>query len=242
MPNEPSPTEQRQDIAQALIRAGVSLVPGGGAINELLNLVIVPAVAERQRRWLEALDHELGRLRERMEGFSFEDLQRREDFASAFLRASRIAATTHREEKLEALRNAVLNVAVGNAPDDDLQVVFLSLIEAYTPWHLRLLAFMDDPSRWANERDAAKSLHLGAHHLTYDRIFEGVFSGLKGRRRFYDQVLSVLERDALITVVPAGATVHVGANGECKIGFHRILTPEGREFLSFVTAPDAISG
>jgi hypothetical protein len=242
MPGEPSPTERRQDIAQTLIRAGVSLVPGGSAINELLNLVIVPAVAERQRRWLEALDHELGKLRERMEGFSFDDLQRREDFASAFLRASRIAATTHRKEKLQALCNAVLNVAIGDAPDDDLQVVFLSLIEAYTPLHLRLLAFMDDPSRWTSERGAFKKLHVGAHHLGYDQILEGVFPGLKGRRRFYDQVLSVLERDALISDVPAGATVHVGADGECNIGFRRMLTPEGREFLRFVTAPDAISG
>lgn len=241
MLGDSSPTDRRQDIAHALVRAGVSLVPGGSAINELLNLVIVPTVAERHRRWLEALDHEFGKLRERLEGFSFDDLQRREDFTSAFLRASRIAATTHREEKLQALRNAVLNMAIGDAPDDDLQAVFLSLIEAFTAWHLRLLAFVHDPARWANERGAFKNLHVGGHHLPYDQIFEGVFSGLKGRRRFYDQVLSVLERDALISPVPAGATVHVGADGKCNINLHGMLTPEGREFLCFVTAPDAIS-
>lgn len=118
MPVRPRPSGQRRDIAQRLVRAGVALIPGGGAINELLNMVILPAVAERQNQWLEALDHELGTLRKRFEGFSFDDLQRREDFSSAFLRASRIAATTHREEKLEALRHAVLNVALDRAPDD----------------------------------------------------------------------------------------------------------------------------
>ena len=63
MQDELAPTERRQDIALAHISGGVSLVPGGGAINELLNLVIVPAAAERQRRWLEALDHDLSKLR-----------------------------------------------------------------------------------------------------------------------------------------------------------------------------------
>jgi hypothetical protein len=240
-----TPAERREDQAYSALRAFLSLVPGGGVLIELLNTVVEPAYARNQRRWLEVVAHGLAKLQEEFENLSFDDLQRREGFSSTFLRATKIAATTHRGEKLEALRNAVLNAAFANAPDDDMQAVFLSMIEAYTPWHLRLLAFFDGPASLANERGAFEDLREGPYRFNYDRIVEGVFPELRGRRRFYDQVLDVLERDGLISNVPMEWTIYRGPDGAWHVQGMRdeltthVLTPEGREFLRFITAPQA---
>ena len=248
MPNEAN----RHDVAQALIRAGVSLVPGGGAINELLNLVIVPAAAERQQRWLEALDHDLSRFRERVEGFAFETLQQREDFTSSFFRAWRIAATTHREEKLEALRNAVLNVAIGKVPDDDTQALFFSLIDAYTPWHLRILAFLNDPEQWtrAHERGAFRELPRKARSIgdmSFTQCAEGVFPELHGHTNLCQRVERDLDWDGLVHRAPTGVrrfteSVQRMLNGISLEGWvTEVLTDHGRSFLRFVSEPHRAS-
>jgi hypothetical protein len=96
-----------QEIANAGIKVLVSLLPGGGAINELLGLVIAPVLDTRRERWLEALDYELSKVRQRVEGFSIEDLRKKESFTSAFLQATRVALTTHQNEKVDALRNVL---------------------------------------------------------------------------------------------------------------------------------------
>ena len=50
---------------------------------------------------------------------------------SVVLQATQAALRTHQAEKLEALRNAVLNVAAGKGPSDDMQMVFLSFIDSF---------------------------------------------------------------------------------------------------------------
>ena len=246
MQDESAPTERRQDIAQALIRAGVSLVPGGGAINELLNLVIVPAAAERQRRWLEALDHDLSKLRGRVDGFSLGDLHRREDFTSSFLRAWRIAATTHREEKLEALRNAAPERSDRRCPRRRHQALFFSLIDAYTPWHLRILAFLDDPDQWtrAHERKAFKELRNSMRGIAFNLAIKCVFPDLEGRASVAARVERDLEFDGLVPR-EGGFRHFTGAvermlNGVSIEGWNNeVLTAHGRVFLRFVSTPSS---
>lgn len=118
--------------------------------------------------------------------------------------------------------------------------MFFSLIEAYTPWHLRLLAFFNAPDALANKPGAFQDLHGNQHYLQYDQVLEGVFPELQGRRRFYDQMLSVLERDALVFDIPAAATVSRRADGTWHIhGLDKVLTQEGRDFVRFVRSPES---
>lgn len=68
------------------------------------------------------------------------------------LQASHAAIRTHQEEKLKALRNAVLNIAIGRTPDEDEQAVFLWYIDSLTTWHLRILKFLENPLKPVQER------------------------------------------------------------------------------------------
>ncbi|HTS57938.1 MAG TPA: hypothetical protein VMH03_10335, partial [Terriglobales bacterium] len=45
------------------------------------------------------------------------------------LQATQIALRTHQEEKLEALRNAVVNSTSGQVLEDDVRAVFLNLVD-----------------------------------------------------------------------------------------------------------------
>ena len=112
----------------------MSLVPGGGAISELLNLVIIPAAAESQRRWLQGLDHDFSKLREKVEGFSFESLQQRE---VSFPPSSGPGGSQRHTPRGEAHGAAQCgpHVAIGVTPDDDVLALFY-LDEGYIPWHL----------------------------------------------------------------------------------------------------------
>jgi hypothetical protein len=56
------------------------------------------------------------------------------------MHATQAAIRNHQKEKLEALRNAVLNSAEKNALDEDIKLMFVSLIDTFTPWHLRILS------------------------------------------------------------------------------------------------------
>jgi hypothetical protein len=52
------------------------------------------------------------------------------------------------EGKLDTLREAVLNPTAPLSPDESLHQMFLSWADHLTVWHLRLLAFFDDPKGW----------------------------------------------------------------------------------------------
>jgi hypothetical protein len=56
-----------------------------------------------------------------------------EIFISASIQIARVVVGTHQEEKRKYLRNALLNVALGKAPDELKQQIFLNAIEGFAP-------------------------------------------------------------------------------------------------------------
>ena len=83
-----------------------------------------------------------------MDGLSLESLAGNDVFTGAVVMATRTVEHTHQAEKIEALRNAVLNSAAPSAPDADTQAVIMALIDRFTPSHLRLVTLWDDPPAW----------------------------------------------------------------------------------------------
>lgn len=139
---EPLPkTPGLEEIRYVALKGIASLVPGGG---ELFGLMASP-MTQRRDEWLESLERRLRDLEGRVDGFRFDTLGQNEQFVSATLQATHAALRTHQKEKLEALCNAVLNAAAKYEPEDDYQTVFLSLIDRFTPAHLRLLKSFQEP-------------------------------------------------------------------------------------------------
>ena len=140
---ETYPERDGKDIAQSLARAGLATIPIiGGPINELLLLVLTPSLERRRNEWLKDLADVVEELQKRIKGFDPKNLSENESFVSATIQATRIAASTHKNEKREMLRNALLNIAVGKGPNEELQQIFLNAIDAFTCSHVKVLDFL----------------------------------------------------------------------------------------------------
>ncbi len=136
------PLPDGTDRAYSLLKAAISAVPVvGGPAAELLSLVLQPPLEQRRAQWLDDLAHRLSDLQ--TEGISLDRLKSDERFITAVLRATQAALRTHQTAKLEALRNAVVNIGRLARPDDVLQELFLQYIDELSAAHLQLLKAAD---------------------------------------------------------------------------------------------------
>lgn len=170
------------DHAHLALKAGLSALPiAGGPAAELFAAILAPPLARRRDEWLQALANGLAALEEKVKGFKAETLSGREEFISAALQASQSAIRTHQRDKLDALRNAVLNIAIGRNPDEDEQAMFLGYIDALSTWHIRLLRFLENPGRVAAERHVRTDSNIVG---SISHVLEQIHPELRGRREF----------------------------------------------------------
>jgi len=122
-------------------------------------------------------------------GINIEQLQSNDEFIDTLLQATQIAFRNSREEKLKALRNAVINTALPQPLDQTLRQMFLSRIDIFTVWHLRLLKLFHDPQEWAktNNRPLPTNITAGGQSI----VFRSCVSRLSCRPRF---AFPILER------------------------------------------------
>ena len=203
----------------AAIKAALGVIPyAGAAAAELFTLVIAPPLIKRRDEWIESIAQGLRSLETQIEGFRIENLSKDDAFVTAVMRATQSAICTHQKEKLNALRNAVLNVALHREPDEDVQLLFLSFADALTQWHLRILKYFDE------HPTAAQSGYRSGDLLK-------IYPELDGQEHFYEQIVRDLYTRGLVlsNVTPGTATAFMSYAGK--------TTNLGKSFLEFITPP-----
>ncbi len=224
------PKKSVGDVIHALAKAGVSQMPIAGApAAEILALVIAPPIERRRVEWIESIGNGLKELALKVEGFKLEDLAKNEAFITTVTHASQAAIMNHQKEKLEALRNAVLNAALPNAPEEDLQLMFLNFVDSFTPWHLAILKFFDNPKQWGQQHGVSFSTPSFAGSLS--QILEEAFVGLKGKRELYDLFVKDLFSHGLMNT----ESLHGVMSGSGI--FASRTTAMGKQFLTFISSP-----
>ncbi|CBN57670.1 MULTISPECIES: hypothetical protein [Kamptonema] len=98
-------------------------------------------------------------------------------FQTTLISAFEMAMRHHQEQELAALRNTVLNAGLPNAPEADIQRMFLNWLDEFTSWHLMLLRYLQEYN--AND-------------------IQVIEEGLEVKRPFYNQVLQDLQAKGLI--------------------------------------------
>jgi hypothetical protein len=224
------PKETALDVAHTVVKAALGSVPVvGSAASELFAAVVTPPIARRRDEWVENIALGLERLRAG-EGLNYDELSRNDVFISTVLHATQAALRSHQQEKLDALRNAVLNSARSGAPDDDLQLTFLNLVDTFTPWHLRILAFLHDPRAWLDSRTVSyRHLMMG----DVSTVLEMAFPELVSRRDFYDQVAKDLHVRGLLSTESLRVTMTADGMVSSR------TTEMGKTFLKFISEPSA---
>lgn len=213
------PAKSAGDFVHASAKTALSAIPyAGSPAAELFNLVLQPPLEKRRAEWMERVAKGLEDLEK--EGLKVQDLKDNPQFVSAVMQASQIAVRSHQEEKLHALRNAVLNVASGQAPEDALHGLFLSYVDFFTPWHLHILKVFQSPP-------VREGLLTGG----LSHVLENAITEMRGRRDLYDS----LWRDLYLRGLVSAEHLHVTMSGSGLAS--KRTTTLGDQFLAFISEP-----
>ncbi len=206
------------DAVHALAKAGFSAIPVvGGPAVELFQYVVQPPLEKRREAWMEDVGQRLKELES--QGLKLEDLQSNEEFITAVMQASQVALRTHQTEKLAALRNAVLNVAKGQAPEETIQHLFLDYVDSLTERHLQILKIFQAPVP-----------PPGSTMGGLGNVLEHNLPELRGRRELYDQLWKDLYSRGLVNT----DSLHGTMSGMGLV--QKRTTGLGDEFLKFISA------
>jgi len=220
------------DVAHAAVDAVASLVPGG---SQLFNLVISTPLSKRRDAWLNRLYERLVALE--AAGFlRIEDLQHNDEFISTVMQASQVAIRNHQQEKLDALRNAVVNTALGQSPDDAKREMFLAFIDTFTVWHMKALAFLRNPDGWIGLHGLGvqENLILGSAEAALYTVFPELYR----EPDFRLTLIQDLRSRSLIKPDDSGFEFATADGGKGM----DVTTRLGREFIDFISDPEKTNG
>jgi len=144
----------------------------------------------------------------------------------AVVSATQTVAHTHQEEKIAALRNAVLNSVAPDAPAADTQAIFLNLIDRFTPSHLRLLTLWDDPPAWFTSHGLTPPQAAMAGSRT--QTVEAGLPEMRDRKDFYLLIAGELGSAQMLT-----ASLQGMVSGRALMD--RLTTGFGRQFVKFIS-------
>ena len=131
--------------------------------------------------------------------------------------------------KLTALREAVLNPAALHPPTESLRQMFLSWADRFTVWHLRLLAFFDDPKGWFTARGRQFPVQMMG---SLGQVLTTAYPELQSQRAFYDLIVKDLWACGLMNTDGLHAMMTAG-------GIEASRTSDlGKQFLNFVSDPN----
>jgi hypothetical protein len=213
---------------EGVVEGAVGMVPVvGSPIASLLAVAMGWSLGKRTNAWLDELAETVEEMRKRLDGQpTVDELVNDDVFVDAVVNATRAAQGTHQKAKRDALRNGVYNSLGPDAPAVDEQVRFFRLIDEFSPAHLRLLRFLDDPSAVYESAGVEKpNLMMGGR----SHLLEAVWPEFAGQRPWYDLLAADLERTHLV----GASGLHVTMSGAGVWG--SATSDLGKRFLTFIT-------
>lgn len=231
--DNPPKKSTAREVTEAAVSSAAGMVPVvGSPLAVAFAMAMGWSYNERMRAWLDELAAAVTELQDRTDGLTFEDLAQNPVFTDAVINATRAAQATHLAEKLDALRNAVVNSLRPDAPTADEQARFIRLVEQFTPGHLRLLTFLNDPAKAFTDvgRPSPTPMMGGRGNLLEDAMPE-----FAGRRDWYDLLARDIDAASL-----AQTNLHATMSGSGLLA--SATTDLGKRFLQFIEAPPNLDG
>lgn len=225
------PEQSYDDFIHAGIRGTLTAVsiPGIGApLAEWFSAIVVPPLEKRRDAWIRRIAIRLQELETNVGGLCIAKLPDYEAFITTMMYASQAAIRTHQAEKLEALQNIVLQAAMPNPPDEDIQLMFINFLDTMTSWHLIILKFLDAPEQWALE----KGITFPSWSMCgIKTVIEFTFPELKHREEFLRQIVKALYSQGLINTDSIGVTMTASGATAPQ------TTKLGHQFIQYISSP-----
>jgi hypothetical protein len=220
----PMPERNLGDVGEIGFQAAVAMVPLIGAPIQTFMAAAGTAYEARKDDWLNKMAEVVDDLSERFEDFDPATLANDQRFLSATAEASRIAVASHRREKLQMLKNALINLASGREPEEVMTARFLRFVEELEVDHFVFLKYASDPKVWFQ----AQGLHFPDNLISAGRETFMAQAGLPLSGDESDMVLRDLARYGL-----AAEANRVAMSGHSAGG--PFITSLGQRLLDFVT-------
>lgn len=229
MSREPLPDDSVAQRQLSTAKAVAALVPYfGGSISEVFAAILQPQIQKRRDEWFQSIADDLDKLIEKVQGIELQKVRENEQFTTALLNASQSAIRNHSKEKLDALKNAIVNVAAGSNLEENIQQLFLTWIDTLTPFHLRMLEFFRDPREYGEKIGKSfPNWSVGGP----SQVIEHAFDDVLRNRAIYDQIIKDLQQRGLIGEFSPHTTM--SGNGM----FASRTTELGVAFLDFIKSP-----
>jgi hypothetical protein len=217
------------DYAHSMVNAAISTLPVAGSFaSEIFNMVIFTPLEKRKERWMVSIVEGLEELQEKVNGFNVESLSQNELFISILNRTSQLAISNHQEEKVTALRNAVMNTALNIKIDENEQMMFLNLIDSITPWHIKIIDYFYDPRERFKENNINPTEYMMGSPVSPLVVF---YPELVNRDDLINLLVKELYNDGILNI--KDLHVSMTSNGM----YEPRLTEYGKRFLSFIKEP-----
>jgi hypothetical protein len=217
------PRENWIDKAHQMTVTTVNAVTGGAG-GTILSMIVGPPVSKRRQQFEEDVEARIEEL-ERQGRIDREKLSEHDQFVSTYIEATLAAVTTHEDEKREALRNAVVNAALPNAPEDVRQQLFIRWVSDLSPWHLRILRYLQSPTL----KDKSARVQIMTSSVLSEML--AAVPGLKNHETFVSLWASDLQSRHLLSSFSLSGMV--SASGLTA----KRTTELGDEFLRFISEP-----
>lgn len=233
MEKPPRKSTAREVTEQAIVAATSAVPVAGSPLAVAFSMAMGWTYNRRMQDWLDDLAEAVSELQgEQGESLDFEDLAGDPVFVDAVVNATRCAQATHQEEKLDALRNAVVNSIGQDSPGIDEQARFFRLVEQFTPAHLRLLSLLHDPGAVLDSGGIERpNFAMGGRSSIIELLPE-----FSGNAAWYQLLANDL--------ASAGLTNHGGLNTTISGPslWLSTTTELGNRFLRFIAPPDQSKG
>lgn len=220
--------EKLQEGAYSITKGVIGSIPVAGSLAaEVFSLLVSSPLEKRRDAWMNDVSERLTSL-EKDPQF-LEKLKEDEEFIDILIEATRLAIKTSKEEKRTSFANAVVNAALGQAPDTATSQIFLSLLDQSTEWHIKFLHYFTEPNIWffARKTELRRSLSSTVKKTLYQ-----AFPEAQKAPDLTDFVINDLIGKKLLNSVDINAMVT----------FDGTLIPQatefGRRFLTFIALPD----
>jgi hypothetical protein len=235
------PKARGANTLHAVVRAGIGAVPlVGGAALELLARLFSSPLERRRESWFEEVHAAIADLQTR--GVDVSALNDDDDFCNLVLDATAAAMRTHRDEKRQALHNAITNAGLRGTAGETKSRVFLRLIDELDVHHLLLLQLLADPAAFLKVRGVPFPGPGGDPYTERDTL-----TTHQSPRSLLSIVINVLGdalpgdlRDiAFDDLVRRGMVDRETKFGTLCFAGKTLASPLGCEFVRFIAAPPA---
>ncbi len=228
----PKKLEEVKNAASVMYGAGA--ITGGIAtgnpflvasgIVTLFGGYLAPFMVKRRDKYFDALKSDLDKLIVKVDGLSIDNILSDEKVLSAILQVYPVVIRTLEEEKQELLRNVVLNTALKINTEDDLRTLYIQLVDEFTPTHIRILKFLENPQGFVEKYNLdPEAVSSQSRHLSIPRLIPEI-------KDTYPMFLKGLEDKQLIMS-------HEQLIFPTKDNPNPNLTVYGLNFLRFISPP-----